>query len=741
MMKKRICSVFLVIAILFINCSVISANDWTTEYSEEIQRGVVYKTILKYLGESYSKLHVLECDLSDPGVSIGIMTASKGSSYLENTKKMAENNGALAAVNGDFFNVGSERTNMLGVVYQEGEMISTPSKDTWATFAITEAGKVLMDYFGFQGMIISPQGYKAEIYQINKKAVTGGSINVFTKKWGSTVYCGDNMEALLIKDGKVTGKVRKKGDISFGDNDTMLLVNYTVNGFFNNFNDGDKIKLEYSLTGTTDKIKEATGGNTILVADGKKAKFTHNATGFAQRTAIGIDSTGKKLYIAVCEGRQAKFIGMTQDQMAEAMIELGCVRAINLDGGGSSTMVVKNSNSGNVDVKNNVSSLRSVSTSVGVFNKSEYIGIPVSGEINSDKSILKGDYVDIYYRFIDENAHLVYPDSNHPVVITTTDETAVIKGNRVIFNKSGKHKVYASFRGVTAETEIMVIGDVASAMVFPEEITVSKGGTVKAGLVVWDAEGNKAYVHPENVTWVSSGVSVNSGVVGYGTGYVGVEFAEASAYASVNGGKVPQNKFKNTKLMTESVKTGEVVRISAGSEDYSSIANMIRTINYENTLGGAKYLYMFNPPRVKNLKYISAYDYSSKEIGGTLITSLKISSGSINHSWQMNHLKALPDLYDKKNIIIIIEKSPLTLPAEEQAFFIDSILKAKNNGKNVFIVCKDTKTHSYVENGIYYIGCSTIKGVDFDEGNEYFNKKKTVEFYISGNDIRYSIKN
>ena len=56
-------------------------------------------------------------------------------------------------------------------------------------------------------------------------------------------------------------------------------------------------------------------------------------------------------------------------------------------------------------------------------------------------------------------------------------------------------------------------------------------------------------------------------------------------------------------------------------------------------------------------------------------------------------------------------------------------------------MCKDTKTHSYIENGIYYIGCAAVKGVDFDEGNEYFNKKKTVEFYISGNDIRYSIKN
>ena len=740
-MKKRLYSVFLVISILFVNYSIVLANVWTTEYSEEIQRGVVYKYILKYLGEGYSKLHVLECDLNDPGVSVGIMTASKGSSYLENTKKMAENNGALAAVNGDFFNTGSDRTNMLGVVYQQGEMVSTPSKDVWATFAITETGKVLMDYFGFQGEIISPQGYRTELYQMNKKAVTGGSINVFTRKWGSTVYCDDNMEELLIKDGKVTGKVKQKGDISFGDNDTILLVNYTVNGFLNNFNEGDEVKFEYSLTGTNEKILEATGGNTILVADGKKAKFNHNATGFAQRTAIGVDSSGKKLYIAVCEGRQTNFKGMTQDQMAEAMIELGCVRAINLDGGGSSTMVTKNNNNGNVDVKNNVSSLRAVSTSVGVFNKAQYVGVPVSGKIVSDKAVLKGDYIDIYYKFTDQNAHVVSIDENNPVLVTTTDETAIINGNRITFNKGGKHKIYVTLNGVSAESEIVVIEEVLSARIFPETIEISKGGSAKAGVVVWDGDGNKAYVHPENVSWVSEGVTVNSGTVSYGTGYVGVEFSEVSAYASVNGGKTPQNKFKNTKFMTDSPKNGEVIRISAGSEDYSSIANMIRTINYENTLEGSKYLYMFNPPRVKNLAYIPADSYSTKEIGGTLITSFKILNGSINHSYQMNHLKSLPDLYDKKNIVIIMENSPAMLSAEEQAFFFDSILKAKNNGKNIFVVCKEATTLSYVENGIYYIGCSTIKGVDFNEGNEYFNKKKTVEFYISGNDISYSIKN
>lgn len=717
------------------------ADTWTKEYTEEIQRGVIYKSIIKYSGSGFSKLHVLECDLKDPGVSVGVMTASNGSSYLENTQKMAENNGALAAVNGDFFNMGSGRTNMLGTVYQDGEMVSTPSKDLWATFAVTDTGKVLMDYFGFTGKIISPQGYEIELYQINKAPSTGGAVNMFTSKWGSTVYCNDNMQAMLIKDGIVTGKVIQKGDIAFGDNDTMLLTNYTVNGYFDNFNVGDEVKIEYSLTGTDEKISEATGGNTILVSDGKRASFTNVSSGYAQRTAAGIDQSGTKLILAVCEGRQNNYKGMTQEQMADAMIELGCVRAINFDGGGSSTIVTKNEITGNVEVKNNMSSLRNVSTSVGIFNKSQYLGEVAGGTLKlSDSNVLKGDYIDVYYKFTDVNAHIVYPENSADVIITTDDSQAVVSGGRITFNTGGKHKVYAAYGGVTAAADVFVIDDVAAACIYPENLTISDSSTGLVSLAVWGSEGNKAYVHPESVKWVSEGVTVKDGIVSYGTGYIGVQFEGASAYCSVNNAKTPENIYKNTKFMTAPPENSKIVRISAGSEQYSTIANMIRVLNYEYSLEGADELYMFKSPLVKRLSYNSVDSYSQKVIGNTLIVTLDSSSGSINKNGQLENIIKFPQVYEK-NIIVISENLPSSLSEEEREIFNDSLLKAKENGKNIFFVYKDLKTHSYEENGIYYIGCNTVKGSDINGGNEYYNKKKTVDFYISNDEISYSITN
>lgn len=58
------------------------------------------------------------------------------------------------------------------------------------------------------------------------------------------------------------------------------------------------------------------------------------------RTAVGVTSTGKVITVVV-DGRSSQSHGLTIDELAELMSALGCVKAMNLDGGGSSTAWVK----------------------------------------------------------------------------------------------------------------------------------------------------------------------------------------------------------------------------------------------------------------------------------------------------------------------------------------------------------------------------------------------------------------
>jgi len=95
---------------------------------------------------------------------------------------------------------------------------------------------------------------------------------------------------------------------------------------------------------------EVIGGSKILVEDGKAVAKGDPP---APRTAAGVDKAGKRLTLLVVDGRRPDYsAGMTLDQLADEMVKLGCDRAINLDGGGSSTMVLRDPATDLIEVKN-----------------------------------------------------------------------------------------------------------------------------------------------------------------------------------------------------------------------------------------------------------------------------------------------------------------------------------------------------------------------------------------------------
>jgi iron(II)-dependent oxidoreductase len=89
----------------------------------------------------------------------------------------------------------------------------------------------------------------------------------------------------------------------------------------------------------------AIGGNKMLVEDGRPVDpATWDPVGGAldqnPRTSAGLSADGRRLIIIVIDGRQEGFSeGVTLPEMAEYLIEFGAYTGLNLDGGGSSTMV------------------------------------------------------------------------------------------------------------------------------------------------------------------------------------------------------------------------------------------------------------------------------------------------------------------------------------------------------------------------------------------------------------------
>jgi len=100
------------------------------------------------------------------------------------------------------------------------------------------------------------------------------------------------------------------------------------------------------------KVYNAISGQSWLVKD-KTPLEDLNDTRTAPRTAIGLDGPGKRLIMIVVDGRQPFYSdGVTVQEMADLMIYYGGDNAINLDGGGSSTMVIQDPGSGKFRVMN-----------------------------------------------------------------------------------------------------------------------------------------------------------------------------------------------------------------------------------------------------------------------------------------------------------------------------------------------------------------------------------------------------
>lgn len=122
---------------------------------------------------------------------------------------------------------------------------------------------------------------------------------------------------------------------------------------------------------TGDKaIMQAAGGSQWIVRDGKDvtaaASGSYNTDRHC-RTSVGITADGKVVFMAL-DGRQEPFsCGGSMHEIAQIMLEAGCIAAINLDGGGSTTYVAKQEGEDSVSIVNRPSDGSERSISAGLI--------------------------------------------------------------------------------------------------------------------------------------------------------------------------------------------------------------------------------------------------------------------------------------------------------------------------------------------------------------------------------------
>jgi exopolysaccharide biosynthesis protein len=301
-------------------------------------------------------INVLRIDLKR--ATLKIVHALDEGVGLETVSSLAARYQAAAATNGGYFRVnGTYRGECVGLLVLDGKLISEPHNDR-AEFGLIDNGETTDVVFGhlkFSGEVSVKSG-KHEVQGVNRPVETDELI-VFTPEFHRTTLTGPDVIEVVVRNNKVEAVNDLRGSSQIpADGFVVAAVGKSRAWLKANAKPGAKLFFSWSLNAieASDKknwprASNILGGGPQLIQQGKLAitnvsekisgTFVHDGH---PRTAIAKLEGGKLLLVTV-DGRQpGESIGMSLTTLAELLLELGAVEAMNLDGGGSTTMVLHN---------------------------------------------------------------------------------------------------------------------------------------------------------------------------------------------------------------------------------------------------------------------------------------------------------------------------------------------------------------------------------------------------------------
>ena len=278
----------------------------------------------------------------------------------------------LCRLAGDFIEV---EENYYFSVYQTETATLAPGIVQKINYANTVDGRTMVYYLA-TGDITQGNVHIYANYNNNDPAAGWEMQRVLDQANAAQNKYGDPESGQYIENYNVIASINGAGyDMYTGEPSGILVMDGVTyhpidsHGFFGILDDGTArigtmAEFEALQAERPGRVQEAIATFGDLIRDGKIVAAEGGDR--AGRTAIGITATGKVVFM-VLDGRQgALSAGGNMREIAQIMLEAGCVTAVNLDGGGSTTYVAREPGATELSVVNSPSdgAARSVSTSL-----------------------------------------------------------------------------------------------------------------------------------------------------------------------------------------------------------------------------------------------------------------------------------------------------------------------------------------------------------------------------------------
>lgn len=359
--------------------------------------------------------NVVEVDLANPYVKLDTIAGTNGQfTKKQSVRGMANETGAVAAINGDFFNTQAEGV-PIGPQIKDGKLMATPPYlPGWYTFALTKDNKPVVDLFTFEGRIIAKDGTSYPLGGINKTyywfeddGVHQEGVHshidglfMYTSAWAQVNRSNDGVTVpteVLVRNGIVT-EIKPTGVIDMipPEDGYILRASGKADEFVRqHVKVGDRIIADYKVLPQDPQkqydvasFKMMIGGHTILVDQGKPAAFSRSVSGlngYRSRTAIGYSKDERYVYLITADN-SSDSKGLSLSELQQLMIQVGVWKGLNLDGGGSTQLATRPLGEFQTVVTNTIeydsNYERPVVNGVGVYSlapKGQVKGIQIQG--------------------------------------------------------------------------------------------------------------------------------------------------------------------------------------------------------------------------------------------------------------------------------------------------------------------------------------------------------------------------
>ncbi len=509
-MKKLL----LTLSIILVTATYLQAQVvYDTLNTRQIADGVFHYTVHEVTKPW--EIQIVEVDLSKPDISLETIAGNDDVTSLETVSSMTkrktyEGHRVIAGVNGDFFGAGPVHTQVIN-----GELLkkSTTSRPL---FGFNDLADLFIERIAFNGAVSNGTD-TLSLSNVNGDRGADNLVlyNHFKGSATGTNSFGTEVKLKAIDSWAVNRDVRVVvldnetgvGNATLNDSTYVLSGHGTMATALDNYSVGDTLTLNVGLAGAgIDNIMGAIGGDQSILKDGVKVG---NWPDLHPRTAVAYNQDKSKLFLMIVDGRYTGSAGMTLQQMGDYLLTIGAYNALNLDGGGSTTMVVHN------EVTNRPSSSgfeRTVANSLVIVSKAEKTG-------NLNTVSLYPSLVKLYktgtYQFTVEGAD----DNYYPVELDPDKFSfSVSEGFNATISESGLLSpansadtgyVYVEYEGMI-DSSLVIIKSVNELSLFPISATTDTSRTIEFYSVARDFDDKKQSLLNTDITWIVTNPEIGS---------------------------------------------------------------------------------------------------------------------------------------------------------------------------------------------------------------------------------------